>query len=216
MKKIILQVINPKLFLVLITTIASINSNAQNILTNGNLDGAGSNFSVDNGYTQNTSPNGTSTHGTYALTTNPKLFNSTYNVGGDHTTGTGKMLVFDGSTTAGAFVWGTGGPGAPASGTANPIGGFTVGQTYTFSYWIKSVSNLVTDKNSRSLISIMMPVGAQYVNPAGLTTIAPLPADGWQKVSYSFKATGTNVMIRMQTQNPNTVGNAFALDDFSI
>jgi gliding motility-associated-like protein len=206
MKKIILQKINAKFFLILITTLISINSEAQNLITNGNFEGAGGNFIVD-GYTLINTPNGTSSPGSYTKTTDPKLMNSNYISGGDHTTGTGKMLVFDGSNAGAKFFWGTGGP--------SPIGGFTIGKTYTFSYWIKAVSNDVTNSATRTNIQIYI-IGGSNFNPAGLTQLGPIPSEGWKKISYSFVATATSVMVRLQTVSASTLGNDFAVDDFSI
>ena len=182
--------------------------NAQ-ILTNGNFEtgGSGNGFLV-NDYTLINPLTGTSNPGFYTRTTNPALMNSTYITGGDHTTGTGNMLVIDGATTPNKFFWTTGS-------TGGTIPGFTVGVSYVFSYWIKSVSNQVTDDASRTNVSAFF-VNANNVNPAQLDHLAPLPSAGWQQVSYSFVATNTNVMVRLKTLSVAAVGNDFAVDDFSI
>lgn len=183
--------------------------NAQ-ILTNGDFEsgGSGNGFMVHD-YTLINPVNGTSTPGTYARTTNPALVNSTYIAGGDHTTGTGNMLVFDGSTLANRFFWTTGN-------TGGAIGGFTAGTTYTFSFWIKSVSNEVTsDDETRASIGIFF-VNANNINPANQNFLAPLPAEGWVNVQYSFVATANNAMVRLKTNNPGPIGNDFAIDDVSI
>lgn len=64
---------------------------SQNLLTNGDFEsgGSGNGFLVTN-YSLINPVNGTSTPGKYAITTDPKLMNSTYISGGDHTTGNGK------------------------------------------------------------------------------------------------------------------------------
>ena len=182
--------------------------NAQ-ILTNGNFEtgGSGNGFLVSD-YTLINPLTGTSNPGFYARTTNPALMNSTYIAGGDHTTGTGSMLVFDGATTPNKYFWTTGS-------TGGAIGGFTVGVSYVFSYWIKSVSNQVTNDATRANISAFF-VNASNINPAALDHLAPLPSQGWQQVSYSFVATATNVLIRLKTISVADPGNDFAVDDFSI
>jgi len=59
-------------------------------------------------------------------------------------------------------------------------------------------------------------VNANNINPQNLSFLAPLPADGWQQISYSFVATADNVMVRLRTLNTGALGNDFAVDDFSI
>ncbi|AWH85035.1 mucin 2, oligomeric mucus/gel-forming [Flavobacterium album] len=196
-------------FLFFLLMIGSANLSAQ-ILTNGNFEsgGSGVGFFVHD-YTLINPVNGTSNPGFYARTKNPALMNSTYNAGGDHTTGTGNMLVFDGSNQANRYFWTTGD-------TGGAIGGFTAGTTYTFSFWIKSVSNAVTtDDATRASIGIFM-VNANNMNPANPNFLAPLPSEGWVNIQYSFVATANNVMVRLKTNNAGPIGNDFAVDDFSI
>lgn len=183
---------------------------AQNILSNGNFEigGSGVGFFV-NDYTLINPLNGASSPGKYSRTTNPNLMNSTFISGGDHTSGTGNMLVFDGAAAANKFFWTTGN-------TGGAITGFTAGTTYTFSYWIKSVSNNVTsDDTTRANIGAFF-VNASSINPVNLNNLAPLPSQGWVQVSYSFVATANNVLIRLKTNNAGPIGNDFAVDDFSI
>ena len=182
---------------------------AQNLLTNGDFEsgGSGTGFLVHN-YGLINPLNGTSTPGKYGITTNPNLMNSTYISGGDHTTGSGKMLVVDGANSSNQFFWTTGN-------TGSPIPGFTVGTNYIFSFWIKSVSNDVTN-TTRSTINVIIPVGASNINPLNTTVLAPLPAAGWQQVSFMFTATSNMVMVRLFTTSTSTIGNDFAVDDFSI
>ena len=195
-------------FLLFVFVIGNNILNAQ-ILTNGNFEtgGSGNGFLVTD-YTLINPPNGTSNPGSYTRTTNPALMNTSFNAGGDHTTGTGNMLVIDGATTPNKFFWTTGS-------TGGTIPGFTVGVSYVFSFWIKSVSNQVSNDATRANISAFF-VNAINVNPAGLDNLAPLPSNGWQQVSYSFVATNTNVMVRLKTLSVAAVGNDFAVDDFSI
>ncbi len=201
--------INSTILVGLLVLISIPFSFGQNILTNGGFEsgGSGVGFMVHD-YTLINPLTGTSNPGQYARTTNPNLMNNNYISGGDHTTGTGNMLVFDGANIGNKFFWTTGS-------TGGAIGGFTAGTTYTFSYWIKSVSSQVTDASSQANIGVFF-VNANFVNPSSLNSLAPLPSEGWKKVSYSFVAAANNVMVRLKTINYGAIGNDFAVDDFSI
>ncbi|RAR46665.1 gliding motility-associated C-terminal domain-containing protein [Flavobacterium lacus] len=182
---------------------------AQNLLSNGNFEsgGSGIGFLVNN-YSLINPLTGASSPGQYAITTNPTLMNTNFIPGGDHTTGTGNMLVYDGANNSGVFFW-------TAGNTGGAIGGFTVGSTYTFSYWIKTVSNEVTVGNTRPNIGVFF-VGANNISPSNLNQLAPLPEEGWQQVVYSFVATAPAILIRLRTLNGGALGNDFAVDDFVV
>ncbi len=180
-------------------------------LTNGNLEtaGSGTGFLV-NQYTQINPLTGVSSPGTYGYTNNPNTMDSSFISGGDHTVVGDKMLVYNGATVANKFIWTT-------SSTGGAIGGFTVGSTYTFSYWIKSVSPDVTDSATRANIAVFFNAGsASNFNPATLNSVAPLPSEGWKQVQYSFTANSPTQLIRLWNLNTSALGNDFALDDFSI
>ena len=199
--------INKTHFFIFLITLLSFSVSAQ--LTNGNLEagGSGNGFTVRD-YTL--SPlTGTSTPGTYAWTNNPNTMDSSFISGGDHTTGFGKMLVYNG-TAGNKFAW-------TSSGNMGTIGGFIIGRTYTFSYWIKSVSNDVTNSATRANLFVFFnPGAASNFNPSTLTSVAPLPSEGWKQVQYSFTATSTTQLIHLWNLNSSTLGNDFALDDFLI
>lgn len=170
-----------------------------------------SNFEyIGGGYTTLTAPySGTSVPGQNASCSNPKTFNNSFISSADHSSGFGKMLVVDGSTSGnGQYFW---------RGGYNGQGfcGLTIGSVYTFSYWVKSISGLVTDTATQADIRIDFSNATDITLISG-NSLAPLPISGWQKVTYSFKATGYCVNINLWDFNTNTVGNDFALDDFSL
>jgi gliding motility-associated-like protein len=180
-------------------------------LTNGSfeLGGNGIGFLINGaGYTQINPTTGSSSSGNYAITTNPQLLNSNFISGGDHTTGTGKMLVVDGNTVPNSRLW-------SSTSTGGALTGFTAGNTYTFSYWIKSVSNDVTNPLTQANINVFF-VNTSNVNPSSTNAYAPLPNLGWKQVSYSFTATANNILVELRNNNIGVLGNDFALDDFSI
>jgi len=111
---------------------------AQNFINNGTFEygGSGVGFVVDGqGYNLLTPPySGNTSAGNYAFVTNPQTINTQFFVNsGDHTNGTGKMLAVDGNSTGGQQrLWKAGNNGG---GICN----LNVGQTYVFSYWIRSI-----------------------------------------------------------------------------
>ncbi len=193
---------------------------AQNLLSNGNFESGGSGIGFQtngSGYTNITPPpafSGTTTAGDYAFTTNPQPMNtSNFIAGYDHTFGTaaglGKMMVIDGNGVGGnQRFWEAGNSGGG-------INGLTVGAVYTFTYWIKSVSTTVIDAATAADINVVF-VNASNVTLVSGTALAPMPAVGWQKVSYTFKPTNSNVNIQLSNNNTGFAGNDFAVDDFSV
>lgn len=187
---------------------------SQNLLNNGDFESGGngvgfninSNFynAISIPFSGNTSP------GNYAVTTNPQPMNVNFFIsGGDHTTGSGNMLVVDATNTGGSQrFWRAGNNGGG-------ICGLTVGVTYTFSYWIKSVSTEVTNNSTRA------DIGYQFNNASNVTLItgyaqAPLPNAGWQQVKYTFIPTNSCVNFELWDNITNDTGNDFAIDDFEL
>ena len=152
---------------------------------------------------------GTTAPGEFAVTTNPSLINTTdFIPSSDHTTGNGRMLVIDGNTnTTLPRFWKAGSTGAG-------ITTLTIGTTYRFSYWIKSVSSLVTSPTSQADIGLQ--INGSVLTPVSGSTQAPLPQLGWRHVVYSFTATATTATIELWNNNTSVVGNDFAVDDFVL
>ena len=190
------------------------NLSAQNLIVNGDFEsgGNGVGFITDGaGYSELLAPfSGTTVSGNFALATNPISVNSSIFINaGDHTTGSGKMLIVDGNTTAGSpRFWKAGNAGSG-------ICGLTIGTSYTFSYWVKSISTTVTNASTQAGIGISF-TGAGSIVPTPFSSVVPLPASGWKQVVYTFKATATCVSIELWNNNVNATGNDFAVDDFSL
>lgn len=202
-----------KFIIVFITILSSINLSSQNLLVNGDFEsGFGVGFFINGaGYSQIVQPfSGTTSPGNYAITTNPQPMNtSNFIAGGDNTSGTGKMMIIDGNTTGGQQnFWeaGNGGSG---------VCSLTIGATYTFSFWIKSVSTTVTNAATQANLGVNI-LNASAVTLVSGSLTAPLPAAGWQKVTYTFVAQGNCVNLKIYNNNTNPVGNDFAIDDLSL
>lgn len=201
--------------LILVLMFLFIKTYSQELIIDGNMEGYSglSNFEyTGGGYTTLTTLTGNSAAGNNAVTNNPKNFNINFLPVADHSFGiidAGQMLVVDGGTLGnGQYFWKAGYGG-------NGFCGLAIGKTYTFSYWVRSVSSLVTNTATQADIRIDFS-NADDITLVSGTTKVPLPSDGWEKVTYRFKATNYCVKINLWDNNTNSTGNDFALDDFSL
>src|SRR6218665_1163379 len=197
--------------ILLLLTLLFINyADSQNLLANSGFETGGSGFGfVTNGagYAVLTAPfSGTTVPGNFGIANNPNLLNNAdFIFEGDHTTGTGRMLIIDGNTNAtNPRFW-------RAGNTGGGITTLTIGTTYRFSYWIKSISNL----GSPADVAIQITGGTAPTLLVG-STVAPAPSQSWRQVVYSFVATATTAQIELWNTNTSAVGNDFAVDDFML
>ena len=196
------------LFIILVSS----NLYSQNLITNGDFERGTVGFVTNSvAYKLITPPfSGSTAPGEYAITTDPKPLNTANFISiGDHTSGIGNMMVIDGTIITGTRRFWT------AGSTGGGICGLKIGDTYTFSYWIKSISTTVTNNDTQARIVTFFG-GASDISPVATTSIAPLPAIDWQKVEYTFKATSACVNIELFNTNLNPVGNDFAIDDLVL
>ncbi len=203
------------LYIILLT---SLGLSAQNLLTNGDFEsgGNGVGFSINSCCYNAVVPSGTTIPGNYAVTNNPFPMNTANFIAGTDHSGSGNMLVVDGTNTGGQQrFWRAGNTGGGAC-------GLTVGVTYTFSFWIKSVSTTTTNLGTQAQIGIawnnasnITLTSVNTVLPNGYV-VAPLPAIGWQHVVYTFRPTNACVNIEIFDDNTSIGGNDFAVDDFSL
>ena len=204
--------LNSILFLFLLSI--SIHGFSQNLINNGSFEygGPGVGFIVDgSGYNMLSVPySGTTSAGNYGFVENAQILNTQFFLSsGDHTSGNGIMMVIDGTTTGGQQrFWKAGNNGG---GICN----LTIGQTYTFSYWIRTVSNSVAGNSELADIGVAFNNANNIVLSYG-TTLAPLPNFGWHEVRYTFTPTSSCVNIELYNNNVGFIGNDFAIDDISL
>jgi len=170
------------------------NSPSANMITNGDFSQGNLGFTSDYSYIPNAGTSGVQR--AYGVVTSANLwfqFFPSCNI--EHTTGTGKMMVIDGSTiNAGADkVWGQ-------TITVQP------NQTYTFSYWIQTVS-LPNPAN------IELKINGVVV----ATDLAPSAECSWSLRTYTWNSgTATSAQIAMYDKVIASGGNDFAIDDISF
>jgi hypothetical protein len=118
------------------------------------------------------------------------------NVYGDHTTGTGKYLIVNGSTVANTLVW------------QQSISGFNVGSQYTFSGYI---SDWTGNGNPGGVLNLKTD---GTIQGADITT--PAIANTWVQFDRGFTATSTSLTLSLFSTSTAFLGNDFAFDDFSL
>lgn len=133
-----------------------------------------------------------STEGQYAISTSPNLVHNNFSVCGDHTTGTGNMLIANGSGIANTTVW---------SQTVS----VTPGINYVFSFWEANALNAV------EVSSLQL-----YINNVPISSIVPTSTTActWlQNTGFWNSGASTTAILSIVNQSTLTSGNDFAIDD---
>jgi len=133
-----------------------------------------------------------SSEGTYAINRNPNNLHTNFTSMGDHTSGSGKMLIVNGSSTANVTVW-----------TEN----ITVlpNTEYVFSVWVASVNPEAPAQLQFSIDGV--PLGAT-ITASSTTAVWQYFTTTWNSGSHSG-----NLPIALVNQNIASGGNDFAVDD---
>lgn len=135
-----------------------------------------------------------SNDGTYAITTNPSIVHTNFANFGDHTTGTGQMMVVNGSSVPNTSVW-------CQSITVIP------NSDYDFSAWSASCVSSAPAILQFSINGINL--GTPY-NLPGVTGV-------WGQFHATwFSGTSTTATICIVNQNTQPSGNDFAIDDIEF
>ncbi|MBK8703269.1 MAG: HYR domain-containing protein [Saprospiraceae bacterium] len=166
------------------------NQPGNNLATNANFSGGNTNFS--SGYTfSNSSP---LQPGQYWVGANPSQINPGFTSCGDHTTGSGNMLVVNGGASTSTPIW---------------CQTYTVvpNSTYIFETWVASLT-------SASPANVMLFVNNISQN-AGF--FASGTSCNWEKYCVLWTSgVQTSVTLCLYDLNVANTGNDFALDDISF
>ena len=136
---------------------------------------------------------GTFGPGHITVTNSPQSFNSGFGPCGDHTSGSGNMLLVDGSDVAGTDVW-----------CQNVT--MKANTDYLFEFWATNVypvspANLLITCNG-------IPIGSATIDPEMCL---------WQKISICFTPVATtNAAMCISEVSGVGFGNDFAIDDISL
>ena len=170
------------------------------VVTNGDFSSGNTGFTSEYAYRAagDGGPNGCcgvlSAEGVYAVNTNPHNVHTSFASFNDHTSGSGKMLIVNGSPTNNVIVW---------------TQGITViaNTDYVFSVWVTSASPANPAQLQFSIN------GSQL----GTTIVPAATANGtWQYFTTTWNSgsvSGNNVPIALVNKNIVANGNDFAIDD---
>ncbi|MCO6486454.1 MAG: hypothetical protein J5I41_11830, partial [Saprospiraceae bacterium] len=156
-----------------------------NIILNGNFESGNTGFSSNYWYgSPGLSPGG------YSIQSNPVVCNGGFSPCGDHTTGSGNMMVVDGSTSPGVTFWCQTVPVLPNT-------------EYFFEFWVTSVYHAAPAE-----------VQATFNGVAVGSASATSNTCEWIQFSYVWSSGGaTSVTICLEDLNIIGFGNDFAVDD---
>lgn len=203
-----------KCLFLLIGFLLSLELQGQNFISNGEFEfgGPGQGFNVNGqGYVYLVPPYpGTTSPGDFAISTNPQAINFAFFMAfGDHTSGSGKMLIIDGGAIGGNQ------PFWQAGNAGGGVCGLTVGNTYIFSYWVRSASSTVTGVSTQADLQVVFN-NATNIQLLSASSLVPLPTVGWEQKFVQFEATNSCVNIALYDANTSITGNDFVIDDIQL
>jgi hypothetical protein len=184
---------NTALIFVSVTALGALHgsADAQNVVINGDFEAGNTGFSTAYSF----APGGNSTEGQYTIRANPAGWNGSFQSTGDHTSGTGLMMVVNGQNlTTPILMWGQ---------TVNTV----PGRRYTFSMWVRAVVN------GPSAILLAT------INGTDLTPgyVAPQQfGDGWTGFTREWIADAATASISIKNLNIATFPNDFVIDDIAL
>lgn len=171
--------------------VLAVHASAANVVINGDFQAGNTGFTTAYLYR----PSSNNSEGQYTIRTNPAGWNGAFQSTGDHTSGSGLMMVVNGQDLPSPILlWGQTVPVVP-------------GKTYTFSMWVRTVVNgasatLLATINGTQLLPA-------YVAPQQFSA-------GWTGFSRTWVADGDSASIDIRNLNIATFPNDFVIDDISL
>ncbi|MFY8214396.1 MAG: beta strand repeat-containing protein, partial [Flavobacterium sp.] len=178
-------------------SISANTSSTTNLITNGNFSSGNTGFTSNYQY-YTVAPVPNSAQNAYGVVTSPSAWFNPFTNCGDHTTGTGNMLVADGATTPNSIVWRQ----------TVPV---VSNRVYNFGFWIQSVVS-----NNPANIEVFIN-GVSVGFRLAPTDINCTSAFRWVQYSTTWNSlASSSADIVLYNRNTNLSGNDFAIDDISL
>lgn len=179
--------------LALITFFVTSQVRAQSNVENGDFEAGNTGFTSE--YTYVANGPGTSElypEGLYTVHSNPSDLHDDFFNMGDHTTGSGLMMIINGDPNVGKIVW-------QSTTTIDLV----VGQSYNFSAWVAQVCG-------GAIASLTF-----KADGVTISTLSP-PAGGWARLYGTFTALNARPTLTLTNSQPAAGGNDFAIDDINV
>ncbi len=177
---------------IMLTCLLAEYGSAQNLVTNGNF--SAGNTSFNTGYILDCTIGGAIGEARYCVGTNPNSVHFAWSACGDHTTGTGNMMILNGTSTPNVIVW------QQSSITVSP------NTCYQFCVWATSVY-----PDNPAKIKLNVNGATQASTLLSSTTCA------WQQICGTwFSGSATNATLTILDEDLNPGGNDLAIDDVSF
>lgn len=188
------MIMNTKLLLIAGAALALTSAAHAAGVVNGNFEAGNTGFTSGYGYLVPAGQGTLYPEGKYTVDTNPNNVHNLWASYGDHTTGSGKMLIVNGATVGGVPVWAQTGISVVAN------------TTYFFSAWVAS---------SYPTSPAILDFSINGVTVGGLT--ASTTTGLWQQF-YATWNSGANTTANLSLLNNNTAfsGNDFTVDDIML
>lgn len=177
-------------------SVIAYNESTSNIIQNGDFSGGtttiANNFTTDYNVGVMGAYGLLTDAGTYAISNSPAAVHNNFMNCGDHTTGTGNMLIVNGSGTANTAVW-------CQTVTVDP------NTDYNFSCWVMNVINDVNVSNLQF-----------FINGVQIGDVFSTSASGcvWQQFNDIWNSgASTSAQLCIFNQNTTEAGNDMAIDD---
>jgi hypothetical protein len=177
-------------------TLAAATANAQNLVVNGDFERGNSGFTTGYAFGDVSGP------GTYSVGPNPSSAAGAYGDWcncGDHTTGTGMMMIVNGANSSAWPVWEQSVRVSPST-------------EYRFSYWGAEIDHV-----SSSLPHLALKINGRVIGSSFFPQNSPDNNGQWRNFSFTWNS-GSNrsADLVLVDLNTDTTWNDFAIDDISF
>ncbi len=175
------------------TALAAGKGAGQNLVVNGDFESGNTGFTTGYNFGDVSGP------GSYNIVRNPSTAKGAYGDWcncGDHTTGSGNMMVVNGANSATTPVW-------------EEVVQVTPSTGYTFSYWGAEV-----DHDSSSLPRLLVKINGRVVGRGTIPEKSPDNGGGWHEYKSKWNSgSSTTADLAIFDENTDTGWNDFMLDD---
>jgi hypothetical protein len=167
-----------------------------NLVINGDFESGNTGFTSGYTFGDDSNPGG------YTIGVNPSTATGAFGDWcncGDHTSGTGKMMIVNGGGDATLPVW-------------EETVSVTPSTEYTFSYWGAEV-----DHDSSSLPHLELKINGAVIGSSTFPEFSPDNGGQWQNYKFTWKSgTSKTAALVLVDLNTDASWNDFALDDISF